>query len=138
MAQTYTIGQLATAAAVGVETIRYYQRRKLIREPARPLRGTRRYTDADAERLRFITRAQVMGFALNEIKTLLDPRARGLCSTARDLAVAKLEFVDVRIRELGELRKELAALVAECNANRDDSACPIVHRLASSGTKSGR
>jgi MerR family mercuric resistance operon transcriptional regulator len=135
MGQTYTIGQLAAAAGVGVETVRYYQRRKLIREPTRPLRGTRRYTDADAERLRFIKRAQVMGFALNEIKTLLGPRARGICSTARNLAVAKLQVVDVRIRELCELREELAALVAECNANSDDSACPIVNRLASSGTR---
>jgi MerR family mercuric resistance operon transcriptional regulator len=135
MGQTYTIGQLATAAGVGVETVRYYQRRKLIREPTRPLRGTRRYTVADAERLRFIKRAQAMGFALNEVRTLLGPRARGICSTARNLAVAKLQFVDVRIRELCELREELAALVAECNANSDDSSCPIVNRLASSGTR---
>jgi MerR family mercuric resistance operon transcriptional regulator len=132
MARTYTIGQLAAAAGVGVETIRYYQRRKLIPQPARPLRGARRYTAADAERLRSIKRAQLMGFALNEIRGLLDPGSQGFCNTARDLAVAKLHFLDARIRELHDLREELAALVAECNVNADDSACPIIHRLASS------
>lgn len=131
MARTYTIGQLAAAAGVNVETIRYYQRRKLIPQPARPLGSARRYTDADAQRLRFIKRAQVMGFALTEIESLLDLRARRSCRTTRELAAAKLQFIDGRIRELRHLRRELTGLVAECDVNVDESSCPIIERLAS-------
>ena len=129
MAQTYTISRLAAAAGVNVETVRYYQRRKLMPEPARPAGGTRLYKDADAQRLRFIKRAQVMGFALAEIENLLDLRARRSCRTTRDLAASKLQSVDARIRELRQLRKELAALVAQCDTNANDSDCPILDRL---------
>jgi MerR family mercuric resistance operon transcriptional regulator len=98
-------------------------------EPVRPASGTRRYTDADAQRLRFIKRAQLMGFALAEVENLLDLRARRSCRTTRDLAASKLESVDARIRELRQLRKELAALVAQCDTNASDSECPILDRL---------
>ena len=131
MARAYTIGQLAAAAGVNVETVRYYQRRKLMPEPERPPRGTRRYTDTDAQRLRFIKRAQVMGFVLAEIEGLLSVWARRSCRTTRDLAAAKLELVDARIRELRRLRKELADLVTQCDLNPDDASCPIMERLAS-------
>jgi MerR family transcriptional regulator, mercuric resistance operon regulatory protein len=131
VAQTYTISRLAAAASVNVETVRYYQRRRLMPEPARPRSGTRLYTDADAQRLRFIKRAQLMGFALAEIENLLDFRARRSCRTTRDLAASKLQSVDARIRELRQLRKELATLVAECDTNVNDSNCPIIDRLAS-------
>ena len=129
MAQTYTISRLAAAAGVNVETVRYYQRRRLMPEPPRPPGGTRRYTDADAQRLRFIKRAQLMGFALAEIENLLDFKARRSCRTTRDLAASKLESVDARIRELRQLRKELARLVAQCDTNASDSSCPILDRL---------
>jgi MerR family transcriptional regulator, mercuric resistance operon regulatory protein len=130
VARTYTIGQLAASAGVHVETIRYYQRRHLMPEPARPPGGTRRYTDADAERLRFIKRAQVMGFALAEVESLLNLRAHRSCRMTRDLAAAKLAFVDARIRELRRLRKDIADLIAECDRNGDEASCPIMERLA--------
>jgi MerR family transcriptional regulator, mercuric resistance operon regulatory protein len=133
MAETYTIGQLAAEAGVNVETIRYYQRRNLVPEPPRPSGSVRRYTESDAERLRFIKRAQVMGFALSEIDSLLKLRAGRSCLSMRDLAVSKLEFVDARIRELRHLRKELAALVAKCDANMDAEGCPIIEQLIASG-----
>ena len=114
MAQAYTIGGLAASAGVNVETVRYYQRRKLMPEPARPAGGMRRYTDADAERLRFIKRAQGMGFALAEIGSLLDLRTRRSCRMTREVATSKIESVDARIRELRLLRRELARMVAEC------------------------
>jgi MerR family mercuric resistance operon transcriptional regulator len=133
MARSYTIGQLAAAAGVGVETVRYYQRRKLIPQPARPLGGARRYTDSDAQRLQFIKRAQVMGFALTEIESLLNLRTRRSCQTTRELAVAKLEDVDTRIQELRRLRKDLAQLVAECDANSNEASCPIIERFSSVG-----
>jgi MerR family mercuric resistance operon transcriptional regulator len=130
MPQPYTIASLAQAAGVNLETVRYYQRRGLMPEPARPPGGIRRYDEADAERLRFIKRAQVVGFTLAEIQALLKLRARQSCRATRDLAAARLEAVDTRIRELRRLRKELAYWIADCDANREDSACPVIGRLA--------
>jgi len=128
--QTYTIGQLAAEAGVNVETIRYYQRRKLIHEPKRARGHTRRYSGTDAERLRFIKRAQGMGFTLIEIEGLLDLLATRSCSKTREIAATKLQFVDDRIRELRKLRNEFARLLAECAANVDEACCPIIERLA--------
>jgi MerR family mercuric resistance operon transcriptional regulator len=129
MSRIYTIGQLAAEAGVNVETVRYYQRRKLMPEPQRPPGGTRRYDEAAAERLRFIKRAQVMGFALVDVESLLNLRARRSCQKTRDLAVSKLQLVDSQIRELRRLRKELAHLVADCDRNQDEGACPLIERL---------
>jgi MerR family mercuric resistance operon transcriptional regulator len=91
----------------------------------------RRYTEADAERLRFIKRAQAMGFSLTEIESLLSLRARRSCRATRALAASKLATVDARIRELRGLRKELAGLIASCDANAEDGSCPVIERLAS-------
>ncbi|MGH7947144.1 MAG: MerR family transcriptional regulator [Steroidobacteraceae bacterium] len=130
MPQPYTIARLAAAAGVHVETIRYYQRRKLIPRPIPPLGGIRRYAEADAERLRFIKRAQAMGFTLIEIESLLKLRTRRSCHATRELAATKLRIVDGRIRELRHLRSELAGLIASCDANSVDSTCPVIERLA--------
>lgn len=126
----YTIARLATAAGVHVETVRYYQRRGLVPEPARPAGGIRRYGQADADRLRFIRRAQTMGFSLTEIGSLLELKTRGSCRATRALAAAKLEDVNARMRELRRLRTELAELVARCDTNERDASCPIIDRLA--------
>lgn len=130
MPHGYTIARLAAAAGVHIETIRYYQRLKLVAEPPRPVGRIRRYTEADAERLRFIKRAQVMGFTLEEIRSLIALQARRSCRATRELAATKLRLVDTRIRELRSLRKELAGLVADCDANREDTHCPVIQRLA--------
>jgi MerR family mercuric resistance operon transcriptional regulator len=79
--------------------------------------------------LRFIKRAQLMGFSLDEIQNLLSVGARRSCRTTRDLAASKLESVDARIRELRQLRKDLAAMVAQCDTNASDADCPILDRL---------
>lgn len=128
--QTFTIAGLANAAAVNVETVRYYQRRGLMPEPTRPAGGVRRYARADAERLRFIKRAQAMGFTLEEIKNLLSLRVRRSCRATRELAAAKLDLVAARIEELRQLRNELAEMVAACDANAEESCCPMIERLA--------
>ena len=130
MPHNYTIARLADAAGVHIETIRYYQRLKLVSEPPRPVGGIRRYSETDAERLRFIKRAQVMGFTLAEIRSLITLQARRSCRDTRDLAASKLRLVDARIRELRDLRKELAGLVADCDANKQDTQCPVIQRLA--------
>ena len=131
MPRPYTIARLAEAAGVHVETIRYYQRRKLLREPPRPAGGVRQYTETDAGHLRFIKRAQAMGFTLAEITSLLALQQRRSCRATRELAAAKLQLIDARLRELRHLRKELAAVIAGCDANTDDSQCPVIQRLAS-------
>lgn len=131
MPQRYTIARLASAAGVHVETIRYYQRLGLLREPPRPLGGIRRYAEIDTERLRFIKRAQAMGFTLAETSSLLDLQRRRACHATRELAAAKLRLVDARIRELRDLRKELASLIAGCDANTQEASCPVIQRLAS-------
>lgn len=124
-----TISGLAAAAAVSVETVRYYQRRGLLQEPPRPLGGMRRYANTDVDQLRFIKRAQAMGFTLEEIRSLLKLRAQDACHATRSLAVSKLKLIDANIRELRELRKELAQLVAACDANTGESDCPVIERL---------
>lgn len=130
MPQPYTIARLAAAGGVHIETVRYYQRRKLLPEPPRPAGGVRRYSDADAERLRFIKRAQAMGFTLSEVADLLRLNHRRSCRATRTLAVTKLQLVEVRMRELRQLRKHLTQLIADCDANVDDAACPLIERLA--------
>jgi MerR family mercuric resistance operon transcriptional regulator len=129
---SFTIAGLAHAGGVNVETVRYYQRRGLIPQPPRPLGGVRRYACADAERLRFIKRAQAMGFTLGEIRNLLKLRARGSCRATRELAAGKLQLIDDRIRELRKLRHELVDVIRDCDANTEDSVCPAIERLASS------
>ena len=129
MSRAYTIGQLATEAGVNVETVRYYQRRKLIAQPKRPPGRVRRYGGADAERLRFIKDAQRLGFSLSEVKELLNLLAPMSCSKTREIAATKLKFLDERIRELQELRKQFVRLLAACDDNSDESRCPIIERL---------
>ena len=128
-APSYTIAQLAQAADVHVETVRYYQRRGLLDEPQRPLGSIRRYSETDAERLRFIRRAQTVGFTLKEIASLLALRSRVCCSATRSLAASKLEVIDRRMEELAQLRSELALWITDCDANHTDASCPVIEHL---------
>ncbi|TLZ10865.1 MAG: MerR family transcriptional regulator [Gammaproteobacteria bacterium] len=91
VSESLTIGGLAKAAGVHVETVRYYQRRGLLREPARPLNGIRRYAAADVSRLRFIKHAQESGFSLDEVNALLGLSGRPACRASRAVAAKKLE-----------------------------------------------
>jgi MerR family mercuric resistance operon transcriptional regulator len=121
--------RLAKAARVHVETIRYYQRRGLLREPARPLNGIRRYAAADVSRLRFIKHARQSGFALDEVPALLGLSGRPACRTSRTLAAKKLEAIEEKMRILIRLRRELRAWVATCDAKTGDS-CSALEKLA--------
>jgi MerR family mercuric resistance operon transcriptional regulator len=129
MPTPFTIGGLAKAAAVNVETVRYYQRRGLLPEPTRPLGAIRRYGAADVDRLRFIRRAQAVGFTLTEITTLLNLRSRVCCSETRALAAAKVSVIDERLNELQQLRSELSHWIADCDANATDASCPVIEHL---------
>ena len=130
MQQSLTIGQLAAEAGVNVETIRYYQRRNLFPSPKRSLGSARRYGGAEIVRLRFIKCAQRLGFTLREIDDLLELLEPMSCSRTRKIAAEKLEQVDARIRELQDLREEFTGLLAACDANADESCCPIIERLS--------
>jgi MerR family mercuric resistance operon transcriptional regulator len=120
-----TIGGLAKAAGVGVETVRYYQRRGLLCEPARPPGEVRRYADADVRRLRFVRSAQAAGFTLAEIKELLDLDASDDRARARELAQGRVAAIDAKIEELREARDALAGLAADC-AKKRGGPCPIL------------
>lgn len=120
-----TIGGLAKAAGVGVETVRYYQRRGLLPEPARPPGEVRRYGAADAKRLRFIRSAQAAGFTLAEIKELLALDAADDRARARELAQARVAAIDAKIAELTEARDALAGLASTC-ARKRGGPCPIL------------
>ena len=128
---TYTISRLAQAADVHVETVRYYQRRGLLPAPERAAGSIRRYTEDEVQRLRFIKRAQGIGFSLDEASVLLRMRDNVSCDQARALAKAKILEIEDRIESLERLRDELAACVRECGRNQDDGACPVIERLDS-------
>nr|WP_188237214.1 MerR family DNA-binding protein [Sphingopyxis sp. LK2115] len=125
-----TIGKLATAGGVGVETVRYYQRRGLMGTPARSGGagrggGIRRYGADDLRRLRFIRAAQTAGFTLDEISELLaldqsDDRAR-----VRTLARRRIAALDAKIAQMTETRAALARLADQCAAN-EAGPCPII------------
>jgi MerR family mercuric resistance operon transcriptional regulator len=129
MATSLTIGGLAQAAAVNTETVRYYQKRGLLPVPDRVLGGIRRYSAADVEQLRFIKRAQAVGFSLAEILTLLELRAKVCCSATRELALAKVQMIENRVDELQQMRAELAQWIADCDANDADLTCPVIEHL---------
>ena len=125
-----TIGGLARRAGVNVETIRYYQRLKLLDEPPRPPGGVRRYSDDAASRVRFIKRAQELGFSLAEIRRLLRLGEPQTCSEARSLAADKLALVETRVADLERLRRVLQDLIGRCDQRRGRVACPIIEALA--------
>ena len=120
-----TIGALAKAAGVGVETVRYYQRRGLLPEPARPPGEVRRYGDEDVKRLRFIRYAQAAGFTLNEIGELIALDASDDRARARVLAQARVAALDEQIAKLKRARRALKQLATECAAG-DIGPCPIL------------
>jgi MerR family transcriptional regulator, mercuric resistance operon regulatory protein len=120
-----TIGALAKAAGVGVETVRYYQRRGLLAEPAKPQGEIRRYGDDYLRRLKFIRSAQAAGFTLAEIAELLDLSASDDRARARELAQARVSALDAKILELREAREALSGLATACKNQRGGS-CPIL------------
>jgi MerR family mercuric resistance operon transcriptional regulator len=124
-----TIGALAAASDVHVETIRYYQRLGLVDEPRRPAGGIRRYDARTVARLRFIRRAQQLGFTLQEVRQLLTLEYGGRCSATRRLAEAKLAQVEVRLADLRRMRRLLKTLIGRCARGRKAPACPIIDAL---------
>jgi MerR family transcriptional regulator, mercuric resistance operon regulatory protein len=127
-----TIGHIAEAAGVNIETVRYYQRRGLVGLPPKRARGFRYYTPETASRVRFIKRAQALGMSLKEVQRLLRLDAKGACKETRSLAVEKLALVEQKLTDLGKLRTVLRELVAACDRPHG-VACPIIEQLESGG-----
>ena len=123
-----TIGRLARAAGVHVETVRYYQRVGLITEPPRPLAGFRVYPPETVDRIRFIKRAQKLGFSLQDISHLLE-LGDGHCDDVRVQAEAKILKIEAQIKDLQAMRKALKKLVIECRSGKHRGHCPIVQSL---------
>ena len=128
-----TIGALAQAAGINVETVRYYQRRKLLPIPPRRAGGFRYYGDDHVRRLRFIRRAQALGFSLQEIGRLLSLERERSCASAQALATVKLERVRERLRDLHRLEDALHGLVEQCAISGGRITCPIIASLDRDG-----
>ena len=124
-----TIGALARAAGVNVETIRFYQRKRLLPEPERPLGGIRRYGSADVARVKFVKSAQRLGFSLQEVGHLLRLEDGAHCSEAAELAALRLADVRVRLADLARMEAALSRLVSECNARHVKVSCPLIAAL---------
>jgi MerR family copper efflux transcriptional regulator len=117
--QTMTIGELATAAGVGVETIRYYEREGILPEPVRTESGYRQYCDADRWRLAFIRRGKDLGFTLKEIAELLGAGDQRSVDEVQRVAASRLEQIDLDIAALARSRDQLQRLIETCATGSD-------------------
>ncbi len=131
--QTMTRGEVARRTGVNIETVRYYEQRGLIPRPPRSASGYRKYTEDYVERIRFIKRAQELGFTLQEIVELLSLRVdpdtdRG---EVKQRAEAKLAHIEEKIRDLERMAQALTTLVATCSGCGPTSECPILEGMQS-------
>lgn len=126
-----TIGRLAKRCGIGVETIRFYEKKGLVPRPPRSASGFRRYSPDTALRIRFIRRAQTLGFSLREIRDLLSLRvdAGTTCGDIKRRAEEKIADIEERIRALREMREALARLAAACRGLGPTGECPILEAL---------
>ncbi len=127
--QSLTIGRLAKAANVNVETIRFYQRKGLMPEHDRPAGGIRRYGKVDGLRVNFIKSAQRLGFSLDEIADLLKLEDGTSCTQAQKKAEAKLLDVRAKLADLHRIEAALAALIKLCGASKGKVRCPMIAAL---------
>lgn len=124
-----TIGRVAAAAGVNVETIRYYQRRGLLEEPKKPLGEYRNYPMEMVKRIRFIKRAQALGFTLEDVGGLLQLNNTDACAKTRVLAAQKVASIEQKLFQLQTIRDALAKLVHQCDKKLKSSPCPIIQIL---------
>lgn len=125
------IGEVARQAAVGVETIRYYERKGLLAEPQRRPSGYRQYDESVVARLQFIRRTKELGFTLAEIKELVglwyDAKTR--CEHVRQLAQEKVDDVEAKIRTLQKMKRSLKKVIRQCEARESVDDCPLLDGL---------
>lgn len=137
---TYSIGQVAKGAGVGVETVRFYEREGLLPAPKRRPSGYRQYPADTVRRIHFVQAAKGLGFTLREIRELLSLRvtAGKKCADVRRLADQKLAEVDAKLTELQRMRAALAHLAAACTGKGPTSECPLLDALDAQGDAHGR
>jgi MerR family mercuric resistance operon transcriptional regulator len=124
-----SIGAVAMAAGVNVETVRFYQRRALPPEPDRPYGSIRRYGSEDVARVKFVKAAQRLGFSLDEVAELLRLDDGAQCAQANLLAETKLADVRARLKDLRRIESLLAGLVRDCGSSRGRVSCPLIAAL---------
>jgi MerR family mercuric resistance operon transcriptional regulator len=125
------IGELARSVGVSVETIRYYQRIGLLALPQKPYGGMRSYSTQDLQRLRFIRRAQQLGFSLEDIQVLLELSSSD-CDEVQKLATDKLSLVQEKLGQLRRIESVLAQTLKQCARRKDNQPCPIIETLTQS------
>jgi MerR family mercuric resistance operon transcriptional regulator len=126
-----TIGKVARATGVGIETLRFYERQGLVAEPARRPSGYRDYPPTVIQRVRFIKRAKELGFSLREIAELLSLRvdARRTRADVRERATTKIAEIGDRIRQLEGMKRALEKLATSCIGEGPTAECPILEAL---------
>jgi len=126
-----TIGQVAKRAGVGVETVRFYERRGLIKQPRKRSSGYRVYPEDVVHRIRFIRHAKDLGFTLNEIGELLSlrPDPHGSCDAVKQSAEAKVADIEEKIGSLTRMQHSLGRLIDACENRSDTAECPILEAL---------
>ena len=131
MAAGFTIGRLAKAVGVNVQTVRYYERLHLLGPTTRASSGYRLYGPEEEQRLRFIKNAQALGFTLREITELLNLRvsSRARCSDVQRKAEEKLQSVKAKVQALRALAQALESLIRDCRRGQPTDRCPILKRL---------
>ena len=130
-----TIGKLARAAGVGVETVRFYEREGLLAQPPRRRSGYRQYPPDTVRRVRFIRRAKDLGFTLREVGELLSLRVESstTCAAVRGIANAKVADIEAKIAELTRMKAALERLARACRGKGPTGECPILDALEDDG-----
>ena len=134
--RTYRIGEIAQQTGVSVETLRYYEKRRLLNAPPRTEGGFRLYSDDAVQQVKFIKQAQSLGLTLDDVQQLLIGRQRrpavASCRRVRDLLTRRIEDIDARIKELREFRRTLNEHLVACDralAAAGDPECPTIEAL---------
>ena len=134
--RTYRIGEIARQTGVSVETLRFYEKRRLLSAPPRTEGGFRLYSDDAVQQVKFIKQAQSLGLTLDDVQQLLIGRQRrpavASCRRVRDLLTRRIEDIDARIKELREFRRTLNEHLVACDralAAAGDPECPTIEAL---------
>jgi MerR family mercuric resistance operon transcriptional regulator len=127
-----TIGKLAKEAGVGIETVRFYERRGILNQPPKPTHGYRAYSQRDLVTIKYVKEAQGLSFSLDEVQALFaraEGEAKGFCSAVRGVARKKLAAVQRQIAELRQLEAKLQKFLVDCAANKGEKNCPILRQI---------
>lgn len=127
-----TISKLAKEAGVGVETVRFYERRGILKQPEAPAEGWREYSEEALETIRYIKIGQQMGFKLSEMLRLQEKAGgeqRAFCESVREATREKIKAVEEQIKQLQQMHEELQNFLGRCSAKKDGERCPVYESL---------